>query len=173
MIGPFVASLGFVLFVRPGVGGSYWTTFFPTVFVLGVGMAVTVAPLTTTVMNSVPQNRSGIASGINNAVARSAGLIAIAVLGIVMLQVFSNGLERRLSETALPESVVQSLRAQRTRLAAADVSGDYGVATHQQVRTVVNDSFVAGFRTIMVIGAVLAVTSACAAFTLIPGNPRR
>src|SRR5205085_8364131 len=159
VVGPAIASLGFVLFALPGVGGSYWKTFFPAVLVLGLGMAVTVAPLTTTVMNSVPQNRTGIASGVNNAVARSAGLVAIAVLGIVMLQVFSSRLERRLGEAKLPEPVAQSLRTQRTRLAAADVSDNYDSATRQQVRILVKDSFLAGFRTVMLIGAALAAAS--------------
>src|SRR5436305_3084982 len=95
--GPLIAAVGFALFIPSGIGGSYWQKFFPAIFILGIGMAVSVAPLTTTVMNSVTQNRVGIASDVNNAVARAAGLLAIAVLGIAMLHAFNNALEQRLS----------------------------------------------------------------------------
>jgi EmrB/QacA subfamily drug resistance transporter len=167
IVGPLIAAFGFTLFMFPDVGGSYWTNFFPAIVVLGLGMAISVAPLTTTVMNSVAQNRVGIASGINNAVARSAGLVAIAVLGIVMLRVFDEGLDRHLADGKLSASTLQSLHAQRTRLAAVDVPEDQDPATHQLIRRAVDESFVFGFRVIMATGAALAVASAGTALTLI------
>jgi EmrB/QacA subfamily drug resistance transporter len=167
IVGPLIAAFGFILFMLPDVGGGYWTNFFPAIVVLGLGMAVSVAPLTTTVMNSVAQNRVGIASGINNAVARSAGLVAIAVLGIVMLRVFDDGLDRHLAGGKLSVSMLQSLHAQRTRLAAVDLPEDQDPATRQLIRSTVDESFVSGFRVIMAIGAALAVASAGTAFTLI------
>src|SRR5438309_776804 len=96
IVGPVITAVGYLLFLLPGIGGNYWTNFFPPAVVLGLGMAITVAPLTTTVMSSIGQNRAGTASGVNNAVARTASLIAIAVLGVVMLHVFKINLEHRL-----------------------------------------------------------------------------
>jgi EmrB/QacA subfamily drug resistance transporter len=171
IVGPLISAFGFALFMRPGVGGSYWTNFFPPIVVLGLGMAVSVAPLTTTVMNSVAQSRVGVASGVNNAVARSAGLLAIAVLGIVMLHVFNDGLDRRMAGLKLPAAVLQSLQAQRTKLAAAAVPKNQDQTTRQAIRRAVDESFVSGFRAIMAIGAALAVASAATALTLIGTTP--
>jgi EmrB/QacA subfamily drug resistance transporter len=85
VLGSILAALGFLAFALPGSGGgSYWTTFFPAVTVLGLGGALFVAPLTTAVMNAVSVEHAGVASGVNNAVARTAGLIGLAALGIIV-----------------------------------------------------------------------------------------
>jgi hypothetical protein len=123
-------------------------------------------------MSSVSQNRAGVASGVNNAIARTAGLLAIAVLGIVMLHVFKHGLDRQLAESKLPTSVIQSVETQSTKLAAITIPENLDLATKQLIRQAVDESFVVGFRSIMAIGAALAGASAIVTLTLI-GTTRR
>jgi EmrB/QacA subfamily drug resistance transporter len=160
IIGPLLAAAGYALFMMPAVDGNYWTEFFPPVVLLGLGMAVTVAPLTTTVMGSVPENHAGLASGVNNAVARTAGLIAIAVLGIVMLNVFRNTLDRHLHESTFSAATTESIRMQSNKLGAIEIPRDQDPATQQSIRRAIDESFVSGFRTVMMIGALLAGASA-------------
>jgi hypothetical protein len=161
-----IAATGFALFAAPGVGGSYWKTFFPAVVVLGIGMAVSVAPLTTTVMSSVGQDRAGIASGVNNAVSRIAGLLAIALLGIVMLQNFNHTLDAKLPTLNVPASVRESLKSERGKLAAADLS-QRPPEIRIPLQEAIAQSFISGFRRVMLIGAALAATSALTALVLI------
>jgi EmrB/QacA subfamily drug resistance transporter len=172
VVGPLIAALGFAFFTLPSVGGSYWKNFFPAIVILGIGMAVSVAPLTTTVMNSVSQNRVGIASGVNNAVARGAGLLAIAVLGIVMLHAFNHALDQRLSDWKLPASAWRSLQTHRDKLAAVPVPEDQDPGTRQVLRRAIDESFVSGFRIVMAIGTALAIASAVTALALIAKTPR-
>jgi MFS family permease len=171
VLGPMIAAAGYAIFALPGVGGSYWTTFFPAVVVLGTGMAVSVAPLTTTVMNSVAGTRVGVASGVNNAVARTAGLLAIAVLGIVMLQSFNRALDARTAQLNLPENAKRALQEQRSKLAAADVSSSEP-KVRDAVKNAVGWSFVDAFRRVMFVGSGLAVASAITALALIKSRDR-
>jgi MFS family permease len=173
VLGPIIAAIGFALFVVPGVGAHYWSKFFPAVAVLGLGMAVSVAPLTTVVMNSVPGNRVGVASGINNAISRVAGLLAIAVFGILMLDLFDHSLDSRLSQLRLPASAQISLANQRINLAAIKIPEELAPPLLQPVRTSINESFVHGFRGIMVLGAALALTSGIISLLLISGRATR
>ena len=135
-------------------------------------MAITVAPLTTTVMNSISQNRAGIASGVNNAVARTASLIAIAVLGVVMLHVFKSRLDHRLSVANLPAPLAQSLQAESIKLAAIDIPQNLNAETRQMIRRAIDESFVSGFKWVMLIGAALAGASAVIALFWIGARQR-
>src|SRR5215468_9479384 len=171
VVGPVITAVGYLLFLLPEIGGNYWTNFFPPVVVLGLGMAITVAPLTTTVMSSLSQSRAGIASGVNNAVARTASLVAIAVFGVVMLQVFKTNLNRRLIGANLPSSVAKWVQTQSSRLAAIDIPKNVNPETQQLIRRAIDESFVSGFRWVMVIGAALAAASAVTALFWIGGVP--
>src|SRR5256884_2223751 len=166
-IGPIIAGLGFALLIRAGVGSNYWTTFFPATIVLGFGMAISVAPLTTTVMNSVKENKAGVASGINNAVSRTAGLLAIAVLGLIMFKTFDNCLDQRLNQLSLTPEVRQTLDNQRIRLAAIEIPTDIDQATKFSIKQSINECFIKGFRRVSLVGAALAFVSSLVAWLLI------
>src|ERR1700680_432150 len=168
IIGPLVAAVGFVLFALPSVGESYWKAFFPAIIVLGFGMAITVAPLTTIVMSSVSQDRVGTASGINNAVARVAGVLAIAVLGIVMVSAFGSRLDHSLADFLLPPAVVQEVRANRIKLAGLQAPAGLDANTKTAVEESIEEAFIFGFRLVMFICACLAVASAGVAWLMIP-----
>jgi EmrB/QacA subfamily drug resistance transporter len=169
-VGPAVAGVGFVLFAVPGVGGTYWTTYFPAVLVLGLGMTISVAPLTTTVMNAVDRGSAGVASGVNNAVSRVAALLAIAVLGILMTRVFDRELDARLARIAAPAAAVAAVAQQRAKLGAIEVGDDLDAATRAALRGAVDAAFVSGFRRVMGAGAALALAAALAAWLTIDGR---
>jgi len=166
-IGPTIAAAGFALFAIPSISGNYWTSFFPAVIVVGFGMAISVAPLTTTVMTAVGEEQAGAASGINNAVSRTAGLLAIAVFGVVMLHAFSQRLTNRMDEIQVDEQLKHSVYEQRVKLAALEVPASTDAATREQIKGVVADSFVFGFRVIMFTAAGLALASGASSWFLI------
>jgi len=171
--GPLIAAAGFALFMLPGQSSRYWTSFFPAVVVLGLGMAIAVAPLTTTVMSSVNESQSGVASGINNSVSRTAGLLAIAIFGVVLLQTFSSRFEQRLAAIPLPKDVRQSLLDGRTKLGGLELPPNLDVETTKQLKQAIATSFVSGYRLIMFLAACLAAGSAVSAWLMIGRKKER
>ena len=170
VIGPLVAGAGFALLAVPGVGSSYWTTFGPALLVLGVGMAVSVAPLTTVVMSAVADRYAGVASGINNAATRVAGLISVAVLGAVAVGLFGRALDVRLAELDAPPEAEAAVYEARRQLAGAEPPSDVGDETRQALEQAVATSYVESFRWIMLLASGLAALSAlCAAWMIEPG----
>jgi EmrB/QacA subfamily drug resistance transporter len=166
VIGPLIAAIGFALFTRPGVGGSYWTMFFPALVVLGLGMAISVAPLTTTVMNSVDQNHAGTASGVNNAVSRIAALLAVAAFGALLTGVFQTALDRKLNNSDISAAARAHVEAQRSRLAAAETDDSLA-------RQAINEAFVDGYRAVLWVAVGLALASSLSAFLLIRAETKR
>lgn len=168
VLGPFIAATGFALFAVPSIGDNYWKAFFPALVILGLGMTVTVAPLTTVVMNSVKEDRVGTASGINNAVARVAGVLAIAVLGIVMVKAFSFRLDRSLAGLSLPADIRQELRTNEIKLAGLQPPAGLDPTANTAIKESVSEAFVYGFRIVMLICSGLSVSSAAVAWLMIP-----
>ncbi|WP_077001666.1 MFS transporter [Variovorax sp. KK3] len=173
VVGPTIAAAGFALFAVPGVGVNYWTAFFPAVVVLGFGMTVTVAPLTTTVMNAVGPESAGVASGVNNAVSRAASVLAIAVFGVVMASVFDAALADGLRDAGASAQASSFLQDQRSKLAGAELPPGVDAATAAALKGAVAASFVAGFRWVMLICAALALLSALSAWLMIGKGPSR
>jgi EmrB/QacA subfamily drug resistance transporter len=171
IIGPAVAAVGLAIYAAQGIGGSYWTTFFPAVVVLGLGMAITIAPLTTTVMGAVASDHAGIASGINNAVARTASLLAIAIFGIVIVIAFNVALDGYLAPLHLAPAAQHALDAQRVRLAGAQVPAGLSPTLNDDVHNAIAESYVAGFRVVMLCCAALALAASAASWLLIEGKP--
>ena len=173
VIGPAISAISFILFTLPGIDGNFWSTFFPAILTLGFGMAISVAPLTTTVMDSVPENRVGIASGINNAVSRAAALVAIAVLGIVMVQSFNQALGGNVKGMNLPPTARTVLNESRTKLAGVTWPQEMDNTTRLDLTRIINDSFVSAFRRVMTFNVALALAGSLSALLLITGRLQR
>lgn len=172
IVGPLIAGAGFAMFAYPGAAaGSFWTSYFPAVMVMSFGMCIAVAPLTTTVMTAVEERHAGVASGINNAVSRTAALIAVAVFGVIMLTTFRSSLARDLATLSLPDEVKTQILAETADLVNLKIPDGVSDADRQSIKVMVDESFVGGFRAVAYVSAGLAVLSAIASLLLIGGKP--
>lgn len=158
VIGPAIAAIGFALF-HTGMGNSYWTSAFPAVMILGLGMAISVAPLTTVVMSSVKEDYLGTASGINNAVSRVAGLLAIAIFGVIMTSMFNQHLMQSLAASSLSIDIQQEVIAQRSQLADIKIN-------NSMVQQIIRESFIVGYNVVVWIAVLLALISSFSAIFL-------
>lgn len=175
IVGPSLAGLGFLLMAFVGLTNGpseYWTTFFPGIMVFGLGMAITVAPLTTAVMGSVATHYAGTASGINNAVSRTAGVLAIAIVGSVALSNFAGGLQEHTATIHLSHAAQHLLQSQARQL--GHISPIVGIAPENMnvVETAVKLAFVDTFRLVMIICAGLSWLSAVMAALLVENRQK-
>ena len=163
-VGPLIVAAGILLFARLGVGSRYWSDVLPAAVVLGLGLCVTVAPLTTTVMSSVPAHNAGIASAINNAASRVAGLLAIAGLGVVVALTFSDALAARTAALP-PESVprVEAVKQDPSARPAPDLP--------PEAKEAIIAAYTAAFRRAMFWSAAFAAAGGLIAFPLVRNPP--
>ena len=169
--GPAIAAIGFALFAVLPVGGSYVATLLPALCVLGLGMAITVAPVTAAVLNAVGRDDTGSASGINNAVARVAGLLAIAVFGIAATGTFNRTLDRRLEAASVSSQTRKLLEPERARLGAMKAPPGVAAEEARAVERAVVVSLDAAFREVAWICAALALLSASCAVWGVRSKP--
>ncbi|SIT44128.1 Drug resistance transporter, EmrB/QacA subfamily [Paraburkholderia piptadeniae] len=172
-VGPLIAAVGFTLLALPALfetdRETYWTSFFPGLAVLGLGMTITVAPLTTTVMTAVPAARAGVASGINNAVARIASLLAIAVLGIVFMWSHGAALAVRLERLNIPHDLHRA--GQLLEPDTSTLTGAHAVPS--PIIEAQAEAIDAGLRAVALTSAACALLGAACAAATIRGQKAR
>ncbi len=172
VVGGAVAGVAFLLYSLPGIGGPYWTSYFAAVFTLGIGAALFVAPLTTTVFDSSDPSQSGIASAVNNAISRAAGLIAIALLGIILSAVFDHGFESRIAARHVAPATMALLVRERDRLTAGTVPPDIPASDRAAVELALANGYLAGYRAVMYTSAGISFGAAIIALVFLPWKPR-
>jgi MFS family permease len=168
IIGPLITALGFGALALCIGGGDYWA-YLVSITVLGLGMAVSVAPLTTTVINAVPAQQTGVASGVNNAVASLAGLLAVAVFGAVALGIYDRGLERRLQASAPSVELSQTIQSARGQFVTAPAAALSTTADQRRAESILKGALAESIRDIMLLAGLLAIGAAASGALL----PRR
>jgi MFS family permease len=175
-LGPAIVALGFALLTLPGTDGPYWRTFFLPLLLLGLGMAINIAPLATVVMAAVPDHYAGTASGINNAASRVAGLLSVALLSIVMVSGFTaalrDALHNGLEDVTLTAPERDAILAQTPALVNIDLPDSLSDESQAKLRAVIRRAFVTGFRQVTWIATVLAVASAIVGWSTVPARAK-
>ncbi|MCL4296562.1 MAG: MFS transporter [Anaerolineae bacterium] len=160
IIGPVVIAIGFFMYIIPGVKANYWLTFLPATILYGIGLGITVAPLTSVALGAVPTHLSGLASGVSNAAARIASMLAVAMLGALMVLQFSASLEDRTQSLPLSNQDRLFLQEEKLKLGGATAPPGLAPKVQAQVEMVIDEAFVEAFRWMMAACALLALVSA-------------
>jgi uncharacterized membrane protein YraQ (UPF0718 family) len=154
-----------------GVPTNYWVDYLPGLLLFGFGMSLVVAPITKSAL-AVDQRYSGAASGVNNAIARVAALLAIALLGAIMITTFKNDLVKNIGNSNLAQTEKQQILDQKDKFAGIEIPMNLEIASKAEARSIIENSFIVGFKQIMWICAGLALLSALTAYLSIH-NPRK
>ena len=166
-VGPLFCGVGLLAFARLDERADYLTGVLPGSILFGLGLAITVAPLTATVLQAADRRHAGVASGVNNAIARVAGLVAIAAVGAVVAAQFSAAVDDRLRDARLDPAARAFVGEARERPLTVPDGG-----VDARVRAAVRDAGVEAFRTGMIVSALLMFAGGILAAAGIQ-NPRR
>lgn len=170
IIGPIITSAGYLIFTTYGITSGpsdYWRTFFIAFLLIGTGMGITVAPLTTSVMGSVSSTFSGLASGINNTVARAAGVVSLALMGSMALFIFKDEISMAISTMDISIEAKNELMWESSKLAAASVPESLSAEHRASVEYLIRDSFITAFNRVVFAAAILALIGSLMAFLFI------
>lgn len=160
-VGPTIAAVGIALFALVRPDRSYWTGVFPAVCLLGLGLAITVAPLTTAVMGAVDPSHSGVASGVNNSISRVAGLLTIAIFGVLLARTFDGRMRPSLDRLQLSPTARTAVEKELPKMAGAEArSVQMDPEQRSAVKAAIDDAFLSGFRVVVLGSAALAVAAA-------------
>ncbi len=176
IVGPVITGAGFLGFTLIGSTNGFsdfWLTFFPALLTAGIGMGLTVVPLTTTVMNCVTPDNSGVASGVNNSVSRFANVLALAIVGAIALLQFQNFLPENLREAGMDSEKVAFMEKEATRFAEASPNKAWSTATQHAVNEVVEQSFIEVFNNIAYTCSGLCFLGALISGLFIAGKPKK
>jgi EmrB/QacA subfamily drug resistance transporter len=160
IVGPVIIAAGFFMYMIPAEGANYWLTFFPATVIFGIGLGITMAPLTSVALGAAPTHLSGLASGVSNAASRIASMLAVATLGALMVVQFSTSLEHRTQSLPLSEQSRLFLQEEKLKLGGASAPPDVAPDTQMQIETAINKAFVDAFRLMMALCGFLALASA-------------
>jgi hypothetical protein len=170
--GMVTAGAGLLLLVWVDANADYWTQLFPALLVFGLGLSLTVAPLTATVLSAVEEKHSGVASGVNNAIARIAGLLAIAVLGAVVASQFASAVDDRLGDRPLSSPARAAVTEAKARSLSTAPADRLPPAERAEVKGALESASVSSFRVGLGLGAGLVIAGGLLALVGIQ-NPRR
>jgi EmrB/QacA subfamily drug resistance transporter len=172
-VGPIVGGAGLLMLVMIDVHPNYWTQVLPALVIFGLGLSATVAPLTTTVLNAVDEHNAGIASGTNNAIARVAGLLAIAVMGAALSGQFDSSVSSELATANLSPHARHVVSSAKSRpLAGSEEADELSGTERATVGTAIEDSSRDAFHLAALIGACLMFAGGITSAIWIQ-NPRR
>jgi len=170
ILGPLIVGTGMALLATAGAGANYFVHFLPGMIFFGLGMALVIAPLTKSALSVAPR-LSGAASGVNNAVSRIAALLAIAILGAVIISIFTARLDETITTSSLTAPEQEQILSQSEKLGGIVIPDSFTETTRQVAESAVRDSFVYGFRWAMGICVALAFAGAAISFVLIHSPP--